>query len=367
MSKVKNLIVGCGFSGATLARKIVQERKEKVVIIDIKDHIAGNCYDYRDNNGICIHKYGTHIFHTNLKSVWDFVSRFTKWYPYQHKVKGLVDGQLVPIPFNLNSLHQVFPKSLANKIELCLLEKFGFNKKVPILELRKTNDKDLTFLAEYIYQKIFLEYTLKQWGMKPEDMAPAVSGRVPIYISRDDRYFQDKYQGIPIEGYTALVLKMLDHPNIKIKLSTVFSKEMEYERLFYSGPIDEFFEYKLGELPYRSIMLDFLEFPYSKFQEAAVINYPCNYDFTRIGEHKWFLNSKSDKTVVSYEYPEEFKIGKNERYYPIVKEESQTLYNKYLELAKGTPNIYFLGRLGDYKYYDMDKAVERAFNLFEEI
>jgi UDP-galactopyranose mutase len=367
MSKIKNLIVGCGFSGATLARKIAEEHNEKVVVIDAKSHVAGNSYDYFDDNNICIHKYGTHIFHTNSKLVWDFLAKFTKWYPYQHKVKGLLDGQYVPIPFNLNSLHQVFPIFLANSLEKRLIEKFGFNKKVPILELRKANDKDLTFLAEYIYQKIFLEYTIKQWGMEPEEIDIAVSGRVPVYISRDDRYFQDKYQGIPLEGYTKLISNMLDHPDIDVKLSTQFSKDMEYEKLFYTGSIDEFFEYKLGQLPYRSVKLDFLEFPYSKFQEAAVINYPCNYDFTRVGEYKWFLNNQSNKTVVSYEYPEAFELGKNERYYPIVTDESQRLYNKYLELAKNMPNIYFLGRLGNYEYYDMDKTIERALTLFEKI
>jgi UDP-galactopyranose mutase len=364
---MKNLVVGSGFSGATIARKIAEELNQKVVVIDAKPHVGGNSYDYFDSNNICIHKYGTHIFHTNSKLVWNFLAKFTKWYTYQHKVKGLLDGQYVPIPFNLNSLYQIFPACIANNLEKCLIEKFGFNKKVPILELRKTKDEDLTFLAEYIYQKIFLEYTLKQWGMKPEEIDASVSERVPIYISRDDRYFQDRYQGIPLEGYTKLISNMLDHPNIGVELSTSFSKDMEYEKLFYTGSIDEFFEYKFGQLPYRSIKLDFLEFSYDKFQEAAVINYPCNYDFTRIGEYKWFLNSQANKTVVSYEYPEQFELGKNERYYPIIKDENRILYNKYLELTKDIPNIHFLGRLGDYKYYDMDKAIERALILFENM
>lgn len=367
MIKIKNLVVGCGFSGATIARKIAEDLDQRVVIIDARPHIGGNSYDYFDSNNICIHKYGTHIFHTNSKLVWSFLAKFTKWYPYQHKVKGLLEGQYVPIPFNLNSLHQIFPSFIADKLEKHLIEKFGFNKKVSILELRKTNDKDLIFLAEYIYQKIFLEYTLKQWDMKPEEIDASVSERVPIHVSRDDRYFQDRYQGIPLEGYTKLISNMLDHPNIEIKLCTSFLKDMEYENLFYTGSIDEFFEYKLEQLPYRSIKLDFLEFSYDKFQKAAVINYPCNYDFTRIGEYKWFLNNQSSKTVVSYEYPEQFKLGKNERYYPIVNEKNQMLYNKYLELTKNMPNMHFLGRLGDYKYYDMDKAIERALTLFENI
>ena len=367
---VKNLIVGAGFSGATLANKIATELNEDVLIIDSKPHIAGNCYDYWDKNGICVHKYGTHIFHTDLKEVWDYVSQFANWYPYMHHVKGYVDGQEIPIPFNLNSIHQIFPRSIADKLEQKLIEKFGFNIKVPILQLRGTGDKDLEFLANYVYEKIFLHYTLKQWDMKPEDLDSSVTGRVPVYISKDNRYFQNAFQGIPLEGYTKVVEKMLSHPKIQIKLNTSFKDikgKISYERIFYTGPIDEFFNYELGELPYRSLEFDFVEFNKPYFQSNSVINYPNNYTFTRIGEYKYFLDNKSDKTVVSFEYPKAFKLGKNERYYPIVKKENLELYNRYLEKAKQIPNSYFLGRLGDYKYYDMDKAIASALKLFRRI
>lgn len=360
-----NLIVGCGISGATMAR-LLAEHGEKVTIIDSKSHIAGNIYDYYQD-GICVHKYGTHIFHTQNKAVWDFISTFCKWYPYQHKVRGLIDGQLVPIPFNLNTLHAVFPERLAATIEQKLLSNFGLNTKVPILELRKKNDKDLLFLAQYIYDKIFLEYTLKQWGQTPDEIDPTVSGRVPVYISRDDRYFQDKYQGIPIDGYTAMVQNMLNHENITVKLNTAFNHNMHYDRLFWTGSIDEFFDYEHGLLPYRSERFDFITFPFARFQETAVVNYPCNYEFTRIGEYKHFLNDQSNKTIVSYEYPEAFEQGKNDRYYPIQNKANEILYNKYLDMARTKSNVYFFGRLGDYKYYDMDKAVARAMNLFNEI
>ncbi len=368
--KVKNLIVGAGISGATLAYKIATELQEDVLIIDSKDHIGGNCYDYYNTDGICVHQYGTHIFHTNLKNVWDFVSQFTKWYPYMHKVKGFIDGQEVPIPFNLNSIYQVFPQTIAQTLEHKLIEKFGFNVKVPILELRKVGDEDLNFLADYIYEKVFLHYTLKQWGMKPEDLDPAVTGRVPVYISRDDRYFQDVYQGIPLHGYTAMFQKMLDSKLINVQLNTKFSdirNDVSFERLFYTGPIDEFFDFELGALPYRSLKFDFVTFDTPYFQSNSVINYPNNYDFTRIGEYKYFLNDQSNKTVVSFEYPQSFEIGLNERYYPIVKDENQALYAKYLAKAQALHNVYFLGRLGDYKYYDMDKAINRALELFEKI
>lgn len=364
---MKYLIVGCGVSGATVARRVAEQGHE-VMVIDRKHHIAGNCYDYFDENGINIHLYGTHIFHTDDKAVWDFVSRFTQWYPFQHKVLALIDGMEVPIPFNLNSIHQVFPKAIANVLESKLLEYFGFNVKVPILELRKTGDKDLLFLADYIYEKVFLQYTMKQWDMKPEDLDPAVTGRVPVYVSRDNRYFQNKYQGIPLDGYARLIERMLNHKNISISLETEFSHTMleEYDQIFYTGPIDEFFGYQYGELPYRSLKFEFLTFNRPYFQKNSVVNYPCNYDFTRIGEYKYFLDTQSIKTVVSYEYPQAFQNGINERYYPIVRKENQDLYGQYLELAQKEPNVTFLGRLGDYKYYDMDKAIARALRLTED-
>ena len=364
------IIVGTGISGSSIAR-LLAEQGQQVTIIDSKPHIGGNCYDYYDENGICIHKYGTHIFHTDNKEVWDFVSRFTKWHPYMHKVLGLVDGQLVPIPFNLNSIHKVFPTSLANRLEEKLISRFGFNKKVPILELRKTDDADLNFLAEYIYQKIFLIYTMKQWGQKPEDIDPAVTGRVPVYISKDNRYFQSRWQGIPDKGYTALISEMLNHPNINVELNTKWmdvAPLYKDDTIFYSGAIDELMDRKFGDLPYRSVNFDFRTYNQEFFQENSVVNYPENYDFTRIGEYKYFLNDKSNKTVVSYEYPEPYEYGKNEPYYPIKSDENLALYQKYLALAKEKyPNIHLLGRLGDYKYYDMDKAIKRAFALMATI
>lgn len=361
------LIVGCGISGATLAR-VATEHGHTVTVIDRKDHIAGNCFDYFDENGIDVHQYGTHIFHTDEKAVWDFVSRFTQWFPYQHKVLALIDGQYVPIPFNLNSIQALFPSAMAARLEEKLLSHFGFNVKVPILQLRQTGDSDLQFLADYIYEKVFLHYTLKQWGMKPEDLDPAVTGRVPVYISRDNRYFQNRYQGIPLAGYTAMIEKMLDHKAISVKLNTAYEHSMkaDFDRVFYSGPIDEYFDYAEGELPYRSLRFEFLAFDRPYFQKNSVINYPCNYDFTRIGEYKYFLDTVSDKTVVSYEYPQAFVNGENERYYPVPSPANQALYARYCEMAGRDDKVVFMGRLGDYRYYDMDKAVGRALQLGEQ-
>jgi len=370
MKTVKNLVVGCGLSGATIANKIATELNEDVLVIDSKDHIAGTCFDYKDENGITVHKYGPHIFRTSSKEVWDFLSRYTKWYPFMHHVLGVIDGIEVPIPFNLDSMHKVFPEQLANRLEEKLIQKFGFNKKVPILELRKTDDEELTFLAEYIYQKVFLGYTLKQWNYTPEQLDPSVTGSVPVYISRDSRYFQEKYQGIPQDGYTAMFEKMLSHPNITVQLNTKFEDikdNISYSRLLYTGPIEEFFDYKYGKLPYRSLDIRFETYDEELFQNAPVVNYPENYDFTRIAEYKYFLNEKSSKTVLSFEYPEDFENGKNDRIYPILNPENQAIYDKYLADAKKLSNVYFLGRLGAYRYYDMNRTIAGAFDVFNEI
>ncbi len=365
MEKVQNLIVGAGISGAVLARMLA-EAGQSCAVIDRRPYVGGNCYDYKDPCGIIVHKYGPHIFRTDDKEIWDFLSRFTLWQPYMHKVKGYVDGQEVPVPFNLNSLYMLFPPQYAARMENKLIEKFGFNKKVPILTLRKTEDKDLSFLAEYIYEKVFFHYTLKQWGLQPQELDPSVMERVPVFISRDDRYFQEKYQAIAANGYTALFENMLNHPNIKVRLNAEFSavrKDYEYERLFYSGPIDEYFDYAFGPLPYRSLRFDLRKLDLTQYQSAAVINYPNNYDYTRVTEYKHFLPLSSNKTVVAFEYPSDFKLGENERYYPVPGEKSAALYQQYLQVAQKEKGVAFFGRLGGYKYYDMQTAVKDAFAL----
>lgn len=370
MKKVKHLVVGAGYSGAIIAERIANEFKEEVLVIDARDHVAGNCYDYKDKNNITIHKYGPHVFHTEFEHVWEYLSRFTKWHPFFYRVKAVIDGIETNIPFNIDSLHTVFPKSLASRLENKLLESFGYNEKVSILDLKKHKDKDLEFLSNYIYEKVFLGYTVKQWGMTPEEIDPSVTARIPVFISRDDRYFQDKYQAIPLEGYTKLISNILNHELITVKTNTSFEDikdSVEYENLYYTGPIDELFEYKYGELPYRSLNFVFEEHDKEYYQSGPQINYPDNYDYTRSCEYKYYLNEESDKTVTSKEYPEAFERGKNVRYYPIPHDDNRALYNKYLEEAKKLPNTYVFGRLGDYKYYNMDLTVNRALELFDEI
>lgn len=368
---INNLVVGCGLAGSVIAERIARELKEPVLIIDKRAHIAGNVYDYKDNTtGITVHKYGPHVFHTNNQEVWSYLSKFTDWHYFMYRVKAIIDGNEVNIPFNLDTLNKVFPTSLAETLATKLIEKFGFNKKIAILELNKTDDEDLKFLADFIYQKVFLGYTIKQWGVKPEDLDQTVSSRVPIYISRDERYFQDKYQAIPMHGYTSMVKNILNHPLIDIKLNTNFADvkdTIKYDRLFFTGPIDEFFDYEFGELPYRSLDIKFVQYDKKYFQSGAQLNYPENYDFTRSVEYKYYLDEQSDSTIVSFEYPQNFKNGVNERYYPVPNDHNQQLYQKYLHNIIQKKDTYFLGRLADYKYYNMDQVVERALTVFNKI
>lgn len=363
------LVVGAGFSGATIANLLADKAGEKVLIIDKRSHVGGNAYDYKDKNGITIHKYGSHIFHTNSEIVWNYLRQFTDFNTYMHKVIGLLDGIETHIPFNFNTLYDVFPRSYAELLEQKLLDNFNINTKVPILEFQRQDDDDLKYLANYVYEKIFLHYTTKQWGTSPKDVDDSVMARVPVYLSKDDRYFQDKYQGIPLNGYTAVINNMLKHKNIKIKLNTDFRDIdiKKFDKIFFTGSIDAFFNYKYGRLPYRSVKFKLEEHNKEYYQSSACINYPCNYDFTRIHEYKYYLDEKSPKTVIAKEYSEDFEPGKNGRYYPIPNDDNYDLYHKYLYEAEKLKNVYFFGRLGDYKYYNMDEAIERAIEVFESI
>ena len=349
----------------------------KVLIIDKNHHIGGNCYDYKDENNILIHKYGPHLFHTNNQEVWKYLSQFTEWQIYHHNVLALIDGEKVPIPFNLNTLHDVFPASLANKLELKLLENYPYYAKIPILELKKATDTDLNFLADYVYEKIFINYSSKQWGMKPEDMDNAVTARVPILIGRDNGYFNDSYQAVPKCGYTQLFEKMLRHPNISVMLGTSFNEVgaltpegfslfgQKFEgQVIYTGQLDELFDYRFGELPYRSTDMSFESIDTERYQEAATVNYPNNYDFTRITEFKHIHPIKSDRTTILKEYPQKYVKGENNPLYPVFTDDSKKLYDQYFEFAQKYDRLILLGRLAEYKYYDMDDMVERALNCF---
>ena len=340
----------------------------EVLIVEKRNHIGGNCYDFKNKDGILVQKYGPHIFHTNYKEVWDYLSKFTEWIPYQHKVLGYFDGKFAPIPFNLNTL-RILLLQKAEFFEKKLVQKFGFGAKVPILEFMKTKDKDLKFLAKFIYKKIYYGYSKKQWGKAPEKMDPSVTGRVPVVISYDDRYFHDKYQGIPKEGYTRMFEKMLKRKNIKLMLNTDYKKikgKVKFEIMFYTGPIDEFFDFKYGKLKYRHLKIKFKTLNQKSYQPAGVVNYPdLKYPFTRIAEFKKLTQQKNKKTTIGIEYPGE----KGFLAWPFLDEKNERIFKKYWKEAEKLKkeNIYFIGRLAEYKYYNMDEAVKKSLEIVRKL
>lgn len=343
-----NLVVGAGFSGAVIAERMANSFGEKVVVIDKRSHIGGNAYDYKDRNGILIHKYGSHVFHTDSEKVWKYITRFSGFNTYMHRVFALLDGVETSVPLNLNSLHRLFPKTPANRLECKLLNYFEYNTFVTSAELKSLGDKDFDFLVNYMKRKNIQD---------------------SFFIGIDDRYYKDRFQGIPTEGYCGLIENMLKNHNIEVCLNTDYKYMIpqNFKRIFCTGSIDEFFNYKFGMLQYGSVRFELEEHNIEYYQSNGVVNYPNNYDFSRIHEYKHYQNEKLSKTVIAKEYSEEYVYGENERYYPVIDEENLKLYNRYLELAKDYPNLYFLGRLGDYKNYDMDMAVLRALELCEHL
>ena len=371
--KYDYLIVGAGFAGSVLAERIASQLGKKVLVIDKRDHIGGNCFDYKDQEtNILIHKYGPHIFHTTNHKVWNYLSHFTEWEIYFHKVLAVVEGQKIPVPFNLNSLYQVFPQKYASKLEKILIDKYGFGIKIPILKLKESDDKELKFLADYIYKNIFLGYTLKQWDLKPEELDHSVTSRIPVNISRDDRYFQDNYQGIPKLGYSHIFEKLLSHKNIEVILNTNFINNLsdfQFDKLIYTGPADSFFDYLHGKLPYRSLEFKLEQHNSQFYQEVSQVNYPNNFDFTRITEFRHFhnnLNYPVDKTLIAKEYSSLYLEGTNDPYYPIPSPENDLLFSKYQKEILKLKNIIFTGRLADYKYYNMDQVIAVALQIFEK-
>lgn len=365
------LIVGAGFSGCVLAERLASQLDKKILIVERRGHIAGNAYDYCDDHGILVHKYGPHIFHTNSRKVWDYLSQFTEWRLYEHKVLASVDGVKVPVPFNLNSLYMLFPPKHAEKLERLLLENFGYGKKIPILQMREVSSEELRQLVDYVYEKIFYGYTTKQWGFKPEELDPSVTARVPVLIGRDDRYFHDIYQAMPRHGYTEMFKRILDSPNIEVQLNTNYRNILDsvrFDRMIFTGPIDEFFDFIYGELPYRSLRFEVRYHDEALLQEVGTVNYPNKHAFTRITEFKHLTGQDCPGTVTAAEYPENYLKAINIPYYPIPRDENERVYQKYrAEAAKRGGTVLFLGRLAEYKYYNMDQVVARALRAFESI
>ena len=370
------VIVGAGFAGAVLAERFARAADKKVLLVERRRQIGGNCYDEIDANGILIHRYGPHLFHTDDEKVWAYLSQFTDWRVYQHKVLAMIDGREVPLPFNLNTLKKVFPRTLARRLEKSLLERFVYGQRVPIFELKNSYDTDLRMLADFVYEKIFLHYTEKQWGLTPDKIDGAVTARVPISVSRDDRYFPDRFQAVPKNGYTALIANLLAHKNIKLMLNTDFREiasvgggevtlfgQKFNGRVIFTGQLDELFGGKFGALPYRSVDMKFETVDAENFQAAATVNYPNNFEFTRITEFKHIHPAQTARTTILKEFPRDY-TGENEPYYPIFNDEAKAAYAKYSAELKNYPQIEAVGRLAEYRYFDMDDVVKRALDVF---
>lgn len=359
--KYDYLIVGAGITGSTIAR-ILAEAGEKVLIIDKRQHIGGNCYDDYDEHGILIHKYGPHILHTNHKKVWDFLSRFTEWRHYQHTVRAFVDGKLVPFPINTNTLKELYGLSL----DASGMKDYLDEVKTVVEKVENSRDSVISRIGAELYEKFFMNYTRKQWGIPAEELHPSVCERIPVRFNSDDRYFTDIYQGMPLYGYRKLFENMLFHRNIHIALQTDYADaadSVKCDAVIYTGPIDEYFGYAYGRLGYRSIKFEFKNYQGDSFLEYAVVNYPNDYDFTRIAEYKKLTGQTAVTTTVSYEYP----CGEGEPYYPIPSNSNQNIYSKYEGEAGKIKNIFFAGRLGSYRYMNMDIACLEAMILAERL
>jgi UDP-galactopyranose mutase len=360
--KIDFLVVGAGLAGSTMAEQIATQLNKKVLLVEKRGHIGGNTYDFYNDDGILIQKYGPHIFHTNLKRVWDYLCRFTEFNSYVHRVLARVKGIEVYLPINLDTMEKLYNRAFTPKE----LEEYFEEKRVKLNEVRNSRDVVVSQVGEELYELFFRNYTKKQWGIFPEELDPQVTKRLPVRFNRDTRYFTDKYQGIPKNGYTRMFEKMLINKNIHILLNVDYKEvidSVKFDRLVFTGPIDYFFDYMHGRLPYRSLDFKFETPDIEKFQNAAVVNYPNDYDYTRITEFKHFYFQKHHKTTICYEYPR----AEGNPYYPIPKPEYHKIYLKYEREAEKLKNVYFVGRLAEYKYLNMDQVVAEALSLFERI
>ncbi|SCI67189.1 Probable UDP-galactopyranose mutase [uncultured Flavonifractor sp.] len=380
------LAVGAGYAGAVAARALADQGK-RVLVLERRDHIGGNAYDRPDQAGVLIHQYGPHIFHTNDKQVFDWLSRFTRWRDYQHRVvANIPDGRggriTYPVPFNLTSLETAFGPEEGRRLGDKLTAAYGAEKKVTILELRQNQDPSIAALADYVYEHVFVHYTMKQWGQRPEDIDPNTTARVPVFLSRDDRYFQDTYQGMPLEGYTPMFERMLDHPSITVELGTDALGRLDLSgnilkvdgapfdgQVIYTGQADELFGFRFGPLPYRTLDFAFETLEQDDFQGYGTVNYTVDEDFTRITEFKHLTGQAAPGvTTIVKEYSKAYTGERGEiPYYAIINPENNALYAKYRAEADRFSNLHLLGRLAEYKYYNMDAIAGKALELAEKL
>lgn len=356
------LIVGAGLAGATMAERLATQCGKKVLLIDKRNHVGGNTYDYFNADGILVHKYGPHIFHTNSREVFDYLGNFTAWRPYEHRVLASVDGMLVPIPINLNTINQLYGLNLNSE----QVDEFLASKAEKKTSIRTSEDVVVSKVGRELYEKFFQGYTLKQWNLDPSELDASVTARIPTRNNKDNRYFTDKYQAMPLAGYTKMFENMLNHPNIKVMLNTDYKeivKEVDFDKMIYTGPIDYFFDYRYGRLPYRSLEFKFETIESERYQPTGTVNFPNEHAYTRVTEFKYLTGQKHPKTSVVFEYPKD----SGDPYYPVPRPENAELYKKYQLLTNQTPGVYFVGRLATYKYYNMDQVVAQALTLFKRI
>lgn len=357
------LIVGAGFAGAVVAERMARSFGKKVLIVDRREHIGGNAYDHPNADGILIHRYGPHIFHTNSEQVFQYLSQFTSWRSYEHKVLASVDGKLVPVPINLDTVNILYNLKLSSEKEV---EEFFAARAEPRTSIRTSEDVVVSKVGRDLYEKLFRNYTRKQWGKDPSELDAQVTARIPVRTNRDDRYFTDRFQAMPKHGYTRMFENMLDHPNIKIELSTDYRdvvKDVDFREVVYTGPVDEYFDFRFGELPYRSLRFQHQTLPCEYLQPVAVVNYPNDHAYTRITEFKHLTGQTHRHTSVVYEFPS----NEGDPYYPVPTPENAALYKQYSQLAESTEGVHFVGRLATYRYYNMDQVVAQALTLCKQM